>query len=96
MSRKAGNRIDEAGRGGDLESRSAGMTGEGRTPFAPTEPGGFQTRLYGFDHGACRGAKPLCVFFYPPRLGVRGLIWIPACAGMTGGVSRGANPVYLS
>jgi hypothetical protein len=35
-------------------------------------PGGFETHLYGCDQGACRGASPLCVSSYPPRLEVRG------------------------
>jgi len=31
------------------------------------------TRLYGFCRGACRGAQPLCVLFYPPRVGDQGV-----------------------
>jgi hypothetical protein len=31
--------------------------------------GGFETRPCALDHGACRGAKPLCVTFLPPRMG---------------------------
>jgi hypothetical protein len=31
--------------------------------------GGFYSRLYGFDRGACRGAKPLCVLCIPQDWG---------------------------
>jgi len=55
---------------------SAPATGfRGHDGAWPSEGSFLDSRLRRNDrYGACRGAKPLCIYYDPPRLGARGLM----------------------
>jgi hypothetical protein len=65
-----------------VQSASGGLRGFWRPPRIT----GKLRFAHATHRGVQRGEAPLH-FFYPPRMGARGLtvrLWIPACAGMTG------------